>query len=111
MLPVLESLDAAFRFPPDRRLRPNHSHLSGSGHINLRTTNGLVDLLCTIGKNLSYEDLLPHSDELDLGKGFTVRVLRLEKLIELKEDLNGDKDRAVLPTLRATLDQIRKSAH
>jgi len=109
LLPVLDSIEAIFRIQPHRRLRPNQSHLAGRGHINLTTNIGPIDLLCTIGKDLTYEDLLPHSDELDLGGGLKVRVLRLEKYIELKEELNGDKDRAVLPILRHTLEESRKS--
>ena len=108
LLPVLEHLDAIFRMQPDRRLRPNVSHLSGRGHLNLTTTNGYLDLLCTIGKDLTYEDLLIHSDELEINGILPVRVLRLEKLIELKQEVNRDKDRAVLPILRRTLEEIRK---
>ncbi|HEY3743249.1 MAG TPA: hypothetical protein VGL53_25560 [Bryobacteraceae bacterium] len=111
LLPVLESIDAIFRIQPHRRLRPNESHLAGRGHINLTTTLGPIDLLCTIGDNLTYEDLLPHSDILELGEGLLVRVLKLEKLIEIKEALNTDKDRAMLPLLRRTLAEIRKSGH
>lgn len=110
VLPVLETLDAVFRIQPHRRLKPNPSHLAGRGHINLVTKLGHLDLLCTIGHDLSYEDLLIHSDELDMGEGLKVRVLRLEKLIELKEEVNGEKDRAVLPILRRTLAEMRKSA-
>ena len=94
---------------PHRRLRPNASHLSGRGHINLTTTLGPLVLLCTVGKDLTYEDLLPPSDELELGENLKVRVLRLGKLIKLKEEVNSDKDRAVLPILRRTLEEIRKS--
>jgi predicted nucleotidyltransferase len=109
LLPLLKEIDAIFRIQPHRRLRPNESHLSGRGHINLATTFGPLDLLCTIGNDLTYEDLLSHSDELELGDGLKVRVLKLEKLIELKEQLNSDKDRAMLPLLRRTLEEIRKS--
>ena len=109
ILPVLESLDAVFRIQPARRLRPNQSHLAGRGHVNLTTINGLLDLSCTIGKDLTYEDILPHSDLMELSEGLIVRVLRLEQLIVFKEEIHSDKDRAVLPILRATLDEIRKA--
>ena len=108
LLPVLDQIEAIFRIQPHRRLRPNESHLTGRGHLNLTTTNGYLDLLCTIGKDLTYEDLLTHSDQLEIGGTLPVRVLRLEKLIELKEEVNRDKDRAVLPILRRTLQEIRK---
>ena len=37
LLHELESLEAVFRIQPDRRLKPNESHLAGSGHLNLIT--------------------------------------------------------------------------
>src|SRR5690349_20472462 len=52
LLNVLPKLDAIFRIQPERRLRPTISHLSGSGHLNLQTCYGPVDLLATIGSNL-----------------------------------------------------------
>src|SRR5271157_3642487 len=55
LLAVLEMLDAIFRMQPDRRLKPNASHLSGQGHVNLVTRLGSLDVLCTIGHGLSYE--------------------------------------------------------
>jgi hypothetical protein len=65
-------------------------------------------LLGTIGRNLAYEDLLPHSVEMDVGEGIIVRVLDLETLIAIKEELGGEKDRAVRPVLRRTLEEKRK---
>ena len=58
-----------FASKPAGRLKPGASHLSGRGHINLVTRLGSLDRLCTIGDGLSYEDLLPDSEELDLGNG------------------------------------------
>ena len=109
LLPVLEALDAVFRMQPERRLKPNASHLVSAGHLNLITRYGPLDLLGTIGRDLSYRDLIPHSVDLDIGKGVRIRVLDLETLIALKEELAGEKDRAVLPILRRTLEEKRKS--
>jgi hypothetical protein len=39
---------------------------------------------------------------MDIGGG-QIRVLDLETLIAIKEELNSEKDRAVLPILRRTL--------
>jgi len=75
----------------------------------LLTRLGNLDLLCTIGDGLTYEDLLPDSVELDLGDGLRIRVLRLEKLIELKAALGGEKDRAMLPLLRRALEEKRRA--
>jgi predicted nucleotidyltransferase len=108
ILPVLDALDAVFRMQPERRLRPNASHLASTGHLNLITRYGPVDLLGTIGSNLTYEDLFLRSVELDVAEGLRVRVLDLETLIAIKEELAGEKDLAVLPILRRTLEEKRK---
>ena len=103
LLPFLESLDAIFRLQPERRLAPNRSHLVSAGHQNLITRYGPLDLLGTIGKNLGYAELLPHSTEMLISEGIRIRVLNLETLIALKEELGGAKDQAMLPLLRQTL--------
>lgn len=54
-----------------------------------------------------YEDLLPHTQELDIG-GVIVKVLDLETQIAVKEDAPGAKDLAVLPLLRATLQEKKR---
>jgi len=108
LLVVLEQLDAVYRIQPDRRIRPSASHLGSAGHQNLITRHGPLDLLGTIGRNLCYDDLLPHSVEMDVGEGVLVKVLDLETLIAIKEELGGEKDRAVLPVLRRTLEEKRK---
>lgn len=108
LLIVLDSIDAIFRMQPERRLKPAMSHLVGSGHLNLLTRYGPVDLLATIGNGLSYQDLLSHSAEMDIGQGIRIRVLDLETLISIKEQLAGEKDVAVLPVLRQTLRETRK---
>jgi predicted nucleotidyltransferase len=110
LLPVLEALDAVYRIQPERRLRPAASHLSSPGHLNLVTRYGPLDLLGTIGHDLGYQDLLPHSAEMEVGEGVRVRVLDLETLIAIKEELKGEKDLAVLPILRRTLEEKRRVA-
>lgn len=108
LLRALETLDAIYRIQPSRRLRPTVSHLSSAGHQNLTTIYGPLDFLGAIGRDLNYSDLVPHSAEKDLGEGLRVRVLDLETLIEIKEQLGGEKDRAMLPILRRTLEERRK---
>ena len=44
---------------------------------------------------------------MNVGEGILVRVLDLEALIAIKEELGGEKDRAVLPVLRRTLEEQR----
>ena len=108
LLNFLRETDAIFRLQPERRLRPEASHLAGSCHLNLLTRYGPVDLLATIGDNLSFSDLLPHSGEMNIGEGIRIRVLNLETLISIKEQLASDKDLAVLPILRQTLREMKK---
>ena len=108
VLIALESLEAYYRMQPERRLRPQQSHLSSSGHQLLTTKFGRLDLLGHIGRGRTYADLLEHADEVDLGGGLKVRVLDLETLIAVKEEVGGEKDLAVLPTLRSTLAEKRK---
>jgi hypothetical protein len=108
LLSVLEALDAMFRIQPERRLKPNASHLASTGHLNLITRYGPLDLLGTIGRDLGYQELISHSPEMDISAGLRIRVLDLETLIAVKEELGGEKDRAVLPILRRTLEEKRK---
>ena len=100
--------DAIYRIQPARRLRPTQVHLASPGHQNLITSHGPLDVLGTIGHDLAYEDLLPHSLEMYVGEDIRIRVLDLETLIAIKEDLNGEKDRAALPIMRHTLEEKKK---
>ena len=108
LLRVLDSLDAIYRMQPDRRLKPGASHLSSPGHHNLITNCGALDVLGTIGRGLAYEDLLPQTIVMDIDEGVQVRVLNLATIVALKEELAGEKDLAVLPVLRRTLEQSRR---
>jgi len=103
LLRVLDVVDAIYRFQPTRRIKPDASHLSSPGHKNLTTKYGPLDILGTIGRGLSYEDLLQHTVEMDVGDGIRVRVLDLETIIAIKQELGTEKDLAVLPLLRRTL--------
>ena len=105
LLRVLDTLEGVYRMQPDRRLKPDTSHLSSTGHHNLITNCGPLDVLGTIGRGLGYEDLLPHTTEMDIGGGARVRVLDLATIVALKVELAGEKDLAVLPILRRTLEQ------
>lgn len=69
------------------------------------TRFGPLDLLGTIGRGLAYAELLEETTEMAIGRGLRVRVLRLRKLIEIKEETADDKDKAVLPLLRRTLEE------
>jgi predicted nucleotidyltransferase len=107
LLAALTSLDAFYRLGAARRLRPGPSHLSSPGHQLLATQLGPLDLLGTVGEDRDYNSLLPHTLEVELEE-VRVRVLNLETLIQLKEQAGRDKDLAVLPVLRQTLEQSRE---
>jgi hypothetical protein len=109
LLKGLEELDAEYRYTGGRKLKPAESHLASKGHQLLITRFGPVDVLGTIGNNLSYEDLLPHTTEMFVTDVLKSRILNLETLIEIKEGLATEKDRAALPILRRTLEERRKS--
>lgn len=108
LMPLLDSLDAVYRIQPKRRLRPVRSALLSAGHQNLLTKFGPLDLLGTIGNDLGYEELVPRSTEILIAEGVRVRILNLETLIEVKEQLNGEKDRAMLPLLRGVLEERKR---
>jgi hypothetical protein len=46
--------------------------------------------------------------DLDVSPCVRIRVLDLATIIALKEELGGEKDRAVLPVLRQTLEERRR---
>ena len=108
LLRVLESLNAVYRLHSAQQIRPSASHLASPGHHNLITNCGPLDVLGTIGRGLAYPDLLPHTVEMELGEGRRVLVLNLETIVALKEELGDEKDLAVLPVLRRTLEQKRE---
>jgi hypothetical protein len=108
LLAALRSIEARYRHDP-RGLVPEESHLLGPGHNLLQTTCGPLDALGAIDAGLSYDDLLPDSEELRVGPGLSTRILSLRRLIELKTAAGRPKDLAVLPTLRATLAEIEKT--
>ena len=108
LLAALDSLDASYRTHAAKRLKPGVSHLAAPGHQLLTTRFGPLDILGTIGKSRGYEDLLPLSHEVELDEGLRVRVLNLETLIAVKEEVAGERDLAVLPIMRRTLEERRR---
>lgn len=71
------------------------------------TCFGPLDLLGTIGAGRDYASLLPFSEEMEIGH-MRLKVLSLEKLIEVKEETGLEKDKAILPLLRQTLLEKRR---
>jgi hypothetical protein len=108
ILTALKELDAWYRHFPERRLRPDASHLTSPGHQLLMTRYGPFDVLGMIGEGRTYFDLLPLTEEMEVRSGVRVRVLSLEAQIAVKEEVGGEKDAAMLPLLRRTLEESRK---
>jgi hypothetical protein len=109
LLAALQELDAYYREQTHRRLRPGLSHLASSGHQLLMTHAGSLDLLGTLTTEQGYEDLLPHTVEVQFSEVLQVRILDLPTLIAVKEAAGRDKDKAVLHILRRTLEEKEKA--
>jgi hypothetical protein len=104
LLTALGALDARYRDLTGRVLRPDANGLTGTGHHLFVTTCGPLDVLGEIGDHQGYEELLSESIEHAI-EGNAIRVLDLPALIRTKEAAGRDKDRAVLPILRRTLEE------
>ncbi len=109
LLRALDSLGAIYRAQPARRIKPTAAYLSSPGHQLLLTRFGPLDLLGMIGSGRVYEELLAKTVEMKVDDELRIRVLDLETLIQTKEETGGEKDAAVLPILRQTLNE--KSRH
>jgi len=100
---ALEELEAYYKDPAGRRIAPDAARLS-TFKTNLLLTNlGGLDILTSVDPGFGYDDLRVRSSEYEVA-GMRLRVLNLDTVIETKEAANRDKDRAVLPILRRTLE-------
>lgn len=103
---ALNALNAVSRDDP-RKLRFDETHLRTRGHKLAMTDAGALDVLGAINGDVTYEDLLPYAEELEVS-GIVVQVLSLERLIQLKRELGRPKDIAMLPVLEATLREANR---
>jgi len=108
LVAALQELGAYYREHPAKRPAPGPEDLAGPGHHLLLTRAGPLDLLGAVTGDRGYEELLPDSIELELDEEFRIRALGLEMLIRLKEELDREEDRAVLPLLRAALREQKR---
>ena len=105
LMAVLSNLGAYFRPDPGRRrIPPRASDLAGNGQLNLATNSGELDILCRLSGGHGYDDLLPHTVELQ-DFDLTLRVLDLPMLIQVKTETNRPKDRLMIPILIAALEE------
>jgi hypothetical protein len=107
LLAALADLDARYRDLTGRLLRPEALGLEGEGHHLLLTRCGPLDVLGRIGHGRGYQELIADSTKRQLGE-IAIHVLGLEALIRTKLEAGRDKDRAVLPILRRTLEERGK---
>lgn len=105
LLRALRAADAWFREHPDTRLRPERDDLLLPGHLLLVTDHGPLDALGAVAGGRDYRALLPHAIPVELGDRGAFLVLDLTTLIRLKEETGRAKDLAVLPLLRAVLEE------
>ena len=107
LLLFLKSVAAFHRRLDDELIQPRESDLSGKGHSLFTTRLGPLDVLSVIEEGKSYGDLLEHTVEIDF-RGYTLRVLDLKMLIQLKRTSKDPKDRQRLPVLKETLRQLEE---
>ena len=106
LLEVLQAVEACYRDPAGRHIVPTLEKLATIRMNLLRTNLGPFDVLSSM-TGASYEDLLDSTKTRQVGE-LRLRVLELAKVIESKELANRDKDKAVLPVLRETLELKRQ---
>jgi hypothetical protein len=100
LLDALGALDARFRpVRFDRDIAPGPEHLAARGQLNLITKHGPLDV-CTLHDARGYDELLPHSRQIEDGD-LRVRVVDLETLIEIKRATGRTRDAMVVPVLEA----------
>lgn len=103
LVAALATIHARYRDPAGRHITPTPERLAAFRLSLLLTDLGPLDVLATIGQGETFADLIGFCNTRQIEE-LSVRVLDLAKLIELKEHANRDKDRAVLPVLRRTLE-------
>lgn len=107
LLKALKELDAHYRTRKDRKIEPDESHLSTKGHHLLMTNKGPLDILGTVGSGVGYHELLHSSELMELDEQ-KIWVQSLQGLIDLKREINREKDRRTLPILQGALDELNE---
>jgi hypothetical protein len=109
LLAWLLSVGAYHRFDlANRRLPPERKPLLGTGHLNLETALGKLDVLCELGEGEGYDQLLPGCVDATVD-GTVVSVLDLPGLIAAKKRADRPKDRVALPVLITLLEERNRT--
>lgn len=104
---LLTDLETRYRDPAGREIRPTVDRLRKNRINLLETRAGLLDAMQEIGEGWSYDDLVARANLRRIGEA-EVRVLDLASVIESKEAAGREKDTAMLPVLRQTLEMRRR---
>ncbi len=107
---LLTDLGARYRDPAGREIEPTVERLQANRVNLLETREGLLDAMQEIGAGWSYDDLLSRTHVRRVGD-LEVRVLDLAAVIESKQAAGREKDSAMLPVLRQTLELRRREQH
>ena len=105
---VLRGLDAFYREHADKLLRPTANSLLLEGAHLLDSSRGRIDVLGTVIGGDGFEALVGRTVVFKLADGLIVRVLDLERLIEMKEALGRPRDQSAVLHLRAVLEERRR---
>jgi len=107
---ALRSIGAYYWEHAPKRLVPDEPALLLAGHHSLQTDLGRLDVLGSIGRGRTFEDLIGHTESAALGDGTAFRVLDLETVIATKREPGRSKDLPALSTLEAALEEVRRSS-
>lgn len=101
---LLDELDARYRDPAGRDIKPTVSRLHANS-VNLMSTRlGPIDAMQRIGAEWGWEDLADRSHFVKVGD-LEIRVLDLASIIESKLAAGREKDQVMIPVLRRTLEE------
>ena len=108
LLDALTRLDADYRGRPGGdRLPPDRTALSGPDHSLFMTSLGPLDVLGEIEGHRSYAELIEHTEGVSFA-GRVVRVLSLQRIVQLERASSHPKDVRALPILEAALARARR---
>jgi hypothetical protein len=105
---LLVDIGARYRDPAGRQIAPTPDRLRSNAVNLLETRLGPLDVMRSVGAGWGYEELLGRSHSVELD-ALRVRVLDLAEVIATKEAAGREKDRAMLPLLRRTLELKRRA--
>ena len=106
LVTALTEVNARYRDPAGRVILPDATRLAANRLNLLLTDLGNLDVLVSLVGGLTFDDLIGRTRTHEVS-GLVVHALTLEAQIEIKERTNREKDRAMLPVLRRTLEMKR----